>query len=112
MNTIPRNQVVKQTRHILPREHAAMFVKNRHYLMMYANGQHSALARKRMMEATNGDKKLITKMVEIYNQLASTVALFSEKVSNAKSVTGKKSLLEHLTDGETHHNVYPDVNFN
>tara|TARA_Y100001934_G_C12296841_1_gene747854 strand:- start:611 stop:949 length:339 start_codon:yes stop_codon:yes gene_type:complete len=112
MITIPRNQVVKKTRNILPREHAVKFIENRHYLMMYANGQQSAITRKRLDAAYNGDKGLIAKMIGIFEQLASTFAMFDERVSSVKTVSGKKSLLEYLTDGESHLKIYPDVSFN
>jgi len=109
--TIPRNQVVKKTRNILPREHAVKFIENRHYLMMYADGQQSPIARKRLDAAYNGDKSLITKMIGIFEELACTFAIFNERVSAVKTVSGKKSLLNYLTDGESHLKVYPDVNF-
>ena len=111
METIPRNQVVRKIQSILSREHAVKFIENRHYLMMYADGQHSAMARKRLDAAYNGDKGLIAKMIGVFNQLASTFAVFDERVSAAKTVSGKKSLLDYLTDGESHLNIYPDVNF-
>ena len=112
MTTIHRNQVLKNIRNILPREHAVTFIKNRHYLMMYANGQQSAITRKRLNEAYNGDKGMITKMIGIFDQLACTFAMFDESVSSVKTVSGKKSLLDYLTDGESHLKVYPDVSFN
>lgn len=112
MTTIPRNQVIKKIRNILPREHAVKFIDNRHYLMMYADGQQSAIARKRLDAACNGDKDLITEMIRIFEQLACTFAMFNERVSSVKTVSGKKSLLDYLTDGESHLKVYPDVSFN
>ena len=112
MTTIHRNQVLKNIRNILPSEHVVKFIENRHYLMMYADGQQSAIARKRLNEAYNGDKGMIAKMIGVFEQLACTFAMFNESVSSVKTVSGKKSLLDYLTDGESHLKVYPDVSFN
>lgn len=112
MKTIKRNQVLKKIREVLPSEHAVKFLSNRHYLMVIAAGQESTIALDRLKTAYNGDDTLINKMVQIYIQLANTFAMFHERVSNIKTVSGEKSLLGYLTDGESHFRVYPNVNFN
>jgi len=112
MPVIARNQVNKRTREILPEELAAKFISNIGYLMALANNDASDTTKERVKQAFENNNKLIDKMLTIYSQLEETSAMFIERVNSNKTVSGKKSLLTHLTDGCAHLKIYPNVDFN
>lgn len=109
---IPRSQVKKTIHKLLPENQARAFFLARQYLMVRVLEQESEIVEQRLNEWFDSDQKLISEMVDLYRKLANTFFTITERVNSNKSVTSDKSLLDYLTDGESHLKIYPNVNFN
>lgn len=111
MTTIPKSQAKKAIQDLLPVENAFSFFIGRQYLMAVAIDQESPITTQRLNTLFNDDRELIDKMVNVYSELASTFFHQTERVNSRKTVSGEKSLLGYLTDGESHLKIYPTVDF-
>lgn len=109
-STFIKNENVKaKIRSILTPDKATLFVNNAHYIMAIINGGAVANVAKTLNDNLGGPGG-VASFTAIYKELQSIEYNFKGKKKGGV-ITGSKTLLNHLTDGSSHFDIYPDVKF-
>ncbi|MBE8233132.1 MAG: hypothetical protein HAW67_05295 [Endozoicomonadaceae bacterium] len=110
MKTINKSEVRKTIRAILPPKFAKVFIMHRTAIMSLACGLGMVGANERLTAALS-NKGDVNLLVESYKALEQHEFEKTEIVDAFKTVSGKVTLLNHLTDGARHFTLYNDVSF-
>ncbi|MGR5347319.1 hypothetical protein [Vibrio mediterranei] len=107
-----KKQIHHQIREILPPELAVSFYEALPYLLALTLKQPHPRAIEKLNQITNTSNVSQDEYLAIYDKLSNCTVTQSEFSRRNCIVISERSLLNILNDGESHLQIYPEINFN